>query len=136
MRILSFEEAVIQKSVSLTLHKLNISASVERTVDDNEDTEEKNLFSLKQKKTDNLQVKDEIIPGLGDLNFIDSTGQDVTPEFKVKNDINECSRSSSVEKKDVISPIKGPKSSKQMVGIVSINLLFKIRILWCRGISC
>lgn len=83
MKILSLEESVLNKSVTLTLHKLNIASSVQRHVDTNgivpvssTDTEIKPTIIIPKEEI--------IIPGLGDLHLLDEASQ--TPFSKGNNE--------------------------------------------------
>lgn len=83
MSILSSQESGINKSVTLTLHKLNIASSVQRHVDTNgivpvssTDTETKPIITIPKEET--------IIPGLGDLHLLDTASQ--TPFIEANNE--------------------------------------------------
>lgn len=83
MRILSLQESVINKSVTLTLHKLNIASSVQRHVDTNGNAPVSST-DTETKPTITIPKEENIIPGLGDLHLLDEASQ--TPFSEANNE--------------------------------------------------
>ncbi|XP_071141207.1 uncharacterized protein [Mytilus edulis] len=130
MRIVNLQESIIQKSVNLTLHKLNIAATLERTVDKNDAApmiEEEPSKAVTKKEED-------LIPGLGDLHVLEEAIHNSFTEEDSENNedkakttevlkcdqvvVTEATKSlQSLKKGDTvknieISPIRGPESKK------------------------
>ncbi|XP_063405292.1 uncharacterized protein LOC134688472 isoform X2 [Mytilus trossulus] len=132
MRIVNLQESIIQRSVNLTLHKLNIAATLERTVDKNDAApiieEEPSKAVLKK--------EEELIPGLGDLHDLEEAIHTSFNEEDSENNedkakttevlkcdqvvATEATKSlQSLKKGDTvknieISPIRGPESKKSV----------------------
>ncbi|OPL21714.1 hypothetical protein AM593_08565, partial [Mytilus galloprovincialis] len=130
MRIVNLQESIIQKSVNLTLHKLNIAATLERTVDKNDAAP-----MIEEEPSEAVTKKEEdLIPGLGDLHVLEEAIHNSFTEEDSENNeekakttdvlkcdqvvVTEATKSlQSLKKGDTvknieISPIRGPESKK------------------------
>ncbi|CAC5413048.1 unnamed protein product [Mytilus coruscus] len=129
MRIVTLQESIVQRSVSLTLHKLNIAATLERTVDKKDAAP-----MIEMEPSTAVKDKEEIIPGLGDLHVLEEAIHTSFNEEDTENDevktkttevlkcdqgvVNEAKNLLQSAKKDdtvkniEISPIRGPVSKK------------------------